>query len=152
MNWRVVGRWLALVPASLGAAFLTGLVFDVFNPNRVAAVLSGMVYVAAALTVASAVAPSHRRIAIVVLGTFVLGDLVVAHLVLPDLTNGASPDGLAALRWVLRIDQYADVAGGGIARVVGAGFGGFAVGGLLLRSEQQPFRSTTTRSKNRRSA
>ncbi len=124
-------RWMLLVPLSIAAAFLvTRLVHLVSGSSGgalayAAAFLSGLVYVGAALGVAQAVAPSHKKIVITLLGFFILGDLAMAHFVLPpSLIQEMEESPIGVILVALGVGDYENLRGGGLAKIAGALAGG----------------------------
>ncbi len=128
-------RWALFLPASIGAGFLVaGLIHlpfaDDAGASRVpaayaAAFLSGLAYVWAALHVAHAVAPSHQRIVVTVLGILILGDMSVVHLILNTnlIQQIAVPEsgdsGLSLILGALRTDDYSGLPNGGFVKLGG---------------------------------
>lgn len=141
-NWL---RWPLLPPLSLAAAYLAASAVALADSAGglmvyAAAFASGVGYVWAALLVAHAVAPFHKRLATTVLGLFVLGDMAVVHLIMPpDLFDAmASEKGINVLLGLLRMDHYGDVPNGGALLVAGVAVGLAAAVWKLFSPKSQP--------------
>ena len=136
-NWL---RWLVLLPVSLGAGFLAaGLIHLLaIGPavlSYAAAFLSGVAYVWAALYTAHSVAPTHKRVAVTVLGILILGDLSFLHLVIPtDLLQRTSD--LEVIYVFLRVDDYAGLEHGGVVKIAGAVTGALLAWWKPVRGER----------------
>lgn len=127
----IVGRWLVLVPLSLTVAYLAGALVsglaglgDIRGLLYVGALVSGLSYVWAGLTTARCVAPSHRRLVLVILGLAFVGDLAFVNLAMPeDMLTSASTSGIGILLTLLRAGEYADLQAGVVFKLVGAAVG-----------------------------
>jgi len=123
-------RWPLLPPLSLGAAYLAAAVIAFVDSAGgvvayAAAFVTGVVFLWAALLTAHAVAPSHKRIAVTVLGLFILGDMAFVHLVMPRdfFQTVGSEGGMSWLLGLLRADHYDQLPNGGAVLVVGVALG-----------------------------
>jgi hypothetical protein len=128
-------RWILFVPVSLAAGFLVAGLISLVAAGGVdapggslayvAAFLSGMGYVLAAVYTAHTVVPSRKGIAATVLGFLILGDMAFIHLVMPsDLFQTAatplpSDGGFGVLLHLLRADDYSGIPNGGVLKVGG---------------------------------
>ena len=145
-------RWILFLPGSLAAGCLVAGLIRLISASGAgassgptayaAAFLSGLVYVWAALHVAHWVAPSHKRIAVLVLGLLILADLGLIHLVLQAdlmLQAAVSEDGetpIAVVCGFLRADDYSGLQKGGLVKYAGVLLGGYVVWRKYIRNRR----------------
>ena len=125
-NWL---RWILLFPVSILAGYFTGglvhfiaTFFQSENPGAisyVAAFLAGLGYIWAALHLAHTLAPSHKRIAVVILGFLILGDLCVIQLIGSEVVD------LDFIRFILRLNDFDGLTNADLLKFAGAVVGGF---------------------------
>ena len=150
-------RWVAAAPLSLGVGFLVaGLIVFITGGRSEAtsgilaysaAIVSGLVYVWAALLTAYWLAPSHKKIVTAVLSLLILGDLSFVHLVLHgDRLDPATvlqlEEGLGVILVLLRVDDFHRLQFGGVAKIGGALAGLVCAGWSLSKWNLQKVNSS----------
>lgn len=135
LNWL---RWPLLPPVVLAVGYLTGglihlIYLAVAGSNEglqttigyPAAFLSGLIHVWATLFFVYMIAPAYKKMVVVVIGVFLMGDLAFVHLVLPELMADSSAfsveeSGIGIILSALRVGDYDALIYGGFTKLAGA--------------------------------